>query len=105
MYGPQYRDKFEESLRKNIEPCDSLQTFFVLHSLGIDICSNRSVFIIHSVVSIGGGTGSGVGSYIVSMLEDLYPEVYRFSTCVFPSEDDDVVTSPYNAILAAVWCI
>ena len=51
---------------------------------------------------IGGGTGSGVGSYIVSMLEDLYPEVYRFSTCVFPTEDDDVVTSPYNAILAAV---
>ncbi len=51
---------------------------------------------------IGGGTGSGVGSYIVNMLQDLYPEVYRFSTCVFPTEDDDVVTSPYNAILAAV---
>ena len=51
--------------------------------------------------SLGGGTGSGVGTYIVSMLEDLYPDVYRFSTCVFPSEDDDVVTSPYNAILAS----
>ena len=82
VYGPQYRAKFEESLRKSIEHCDSLQTFFVLHSLG-------------------GGTGSGVGTYIVSMLEDLYPDVYRFSTCVFPSEDDDVVTSPYNAILAS----
>jgi tubulin epsilon len=57
-----FRCKFEESLRKSIEHCDSLQTFFVLHSLG-------------------GGTGSGVGSYIVSMLEDLYPDVYRFSTC------------------------
>jgi tubulin epsilon len=34
VYGPQYRAKFEESLRKNIELCDSLQTFFVLHSLG-----------------------------------------------------------------------
>jgi tubulin epsilon len=35
VYGPQYRNKFEESLRKNIEHCDSLQTFFLIHSLGI----------------------------------------------------------------------
>ena len=34
VYGPQYRNKFEESLRKNIEHCDSLQTFFLIHSLG-----------------------------------------------------------------------
>jgi tubulin epsilon len=26
--------------------------------------------------------------------------VFRFSTCVFPSEDDDVITSPYNSMLA-----
>lgn len=80
-YGPQYRDKFEESLRKIVEHCDSLQNFIVTHSLG-------------------GGTGSGVGTYLVGLLHDLYPEVYRFSTCVFPSEDDDVVTSPYNSTLA-----
>ena len=49
----------------------------------------------------GGGTGSGVGSYIINMLEDVYPDIYRFATCVFPAEDDDVVTSPYNSILAS----
>jgi tubulin epsilon len=27
--------------------------------------------------------------------------VFRFSTAVFPSEEDHVVTSPYNALLAA----
>lgn len=81
MYGPQYRDKFEEGVRRNAEQCDSLQTFLVTHSLG-------------------GGTGSGVGSYIVGLLDELYPEVYRFSACVFPSEDNDVVTSPYNSTLA-----
>ena len=32
--------------------------------------------------------------------EDNFPEVYRFTTSVFPSEDDDVVTSPYNSMLA-----
>ena len=30
----------------------------------------------------------------------MYPSVFRFSTCVFPSNDDDVITSPYNAMLA-----
>ena len=77
VYGPQYRANFEEGLRKNAEHCDSLQTFLLLHSLG-------------------GGTGSGVGTYLLSILPELYPEVARFSICVFPSEDDDVITSPYN---------
>jgi tubulin epsilon len=82
LYGPKYRDKFEEGIRKNAEQCDSLQTFLVTHSLG-------------------GGTGSGVGTYVLGLLEDMYPEVYRFSACVFPSADDDVITSPYNAVLAS----
>lgn len=28
------------------------------------------------------------------------PQVYRFSMPVFPSKDDDVITSPYNALLS-----
>lgn len=80
-YGPKYRNQFEEGLRRNAEHCDSLQTFIVTHSLS-------------------GGTGSGVGTYILSLIHDLYPEVYRFSACVFPSEDNDVVTAPYNSTLA-----
>lgn len=80
-YGPQYRSRFEEGLRRNSENCDSLQTFIVTHSLS-------------------GGTGSGVGTYLLGLLDDLYPEVCRFSACVFPSEDNDVVTAPYNSVLA-----
>jgi tubulin epsilon len=49
---------------------------------------------------LGGGTGSGLGSYMLGALADEYPDVYRFSVSVFPSEDDDVVTSPYNAMLS-----
>ena len=48
--------------------------------------------------SMGGGTGSGLGTRILGMLEDDYPEVFRFSTVVFP--EDDVVTGPYNSLLA-----
>jgi tubulin epsilon len=50
--------------------------------------------------SLGGGTGSGLGTYIVKDLADLYPTVFRFNACVFPSNDDDVITSPYNSMLA-----
>ena len=35
------------------------------------------------------------------MLQDAYPNVFRFTASVFPSEEDDVVTSPYNSLLAA----
>jgi tubulin epsilon len=80
-YGPKYKLEIEEKVRSAAEKCDSLQGFFFLHSLG-------------------GGTGSGLGTYILEDLEDLYPSVFRFSTCVFPSQDDDVITSPYNSMLA-----
>eukprot|EP01038_Epipyxis_sp_PR26KG_P013995 gene13995-18768_t len=80
-YGPTYRNSFEEGLRRNAEHCDSLQTFLVTHSLG-------------------GGTGSGVGSYIIGLLAELYPKIYRFSSCVYPSKENDVVTSPYNTMLS-----
>ncbi|KNC48695.1 tubulin [Thecamonas trahens ATCC 50062] len=82
MYGPQYADALAESIRVQAEACDSLQSFFSLHSMG-------------------GGTGSGLGTFILNLLADEYPSVYRFTTAVFPSPDDDVVTSPYNSVLAA----
>jgi tubulin epsilon len=80
-YGRQYADDISESVRQTVEYCDSLQSFFLMHSLG-------------------GGTGSGLGTYILGMLEDQYSSTYRFTTAVFPSEDDDVITSPYNSVLA-----
>ena len=63
------------------EACDSPQSFFVMHSMG-------------------GGTGSGLGTFVLRMLQDEFPSLYRFNLAVFPSEDDDVITSPYNATLA-----
>ena len=80
--GPLYGERVMEQVRRQAERCDSLQSFFLLHS-------------------IGGGTGSGLGTYILGQLADHFPLVCRFATSVFPSEDDDVITSPYNAILSA----
>jgi len=33
---------------------------------------------------------------VLNLLAEEYPDVYRFTTAVYPSNDDDVITSPYN---------
>ncbi|XP_013804455.2 tubulin epsilon chain isoform X4 [Apteryx mantelli] len=81
LYGCQYRENIVEKLRKTAEHCDCLQCFFVIHSMG-------------------GGTGSGLGTFVLNLLEDEFPEVYRFVTSVYPSSEDDVIISPYNSVLA-----
>lgn len=80
-YGYQYKEKIANVIRKAAEECDCLQCFFCIHSMG-------------------GGTGSGVGTFVLRLLEDEYPNIYRFVTAVYPSNDDDVITSPYNSLLA-----
>ena len=50
LYGPQYRDNLLDSIRRPVEACESLQSFLLLQSLG-------------------GGTGSGLGCYILNLLE------------------------------------
>ncbi|SBT43809.1 tubulin epsilon chain, putative [Plasmodium ovale wallikeri] len=79
-YGRMYESLIDNVIRKNVEKCDSLQSFYITSSLG-------------------GGTGSGLGSYILEMLSDNYKQI-KFSNCVFPSACDDVITSPYNSFFA-----
>lgn len=50
-YGETYGGSVMEKVRFAVEACDSLQAFFCVNSLG-------------------GGTGSGLGSYILERLED-----------------------------------
>lgn len=62
---------------------DSLEGFVLLHS-------------------IAGGTGSGMGSYILERLNDHYPKKLVQTYSVFPNwEEDqsDVVVQPYNSVL------
>ena len=80
-YGPMYRNNIFEKIRKETEHADSLQCFLLFHSLG-------------------GGTGSGLGSYILQELSDEYSKTFRFTSSVFPSKNDDVITSPYNCAMA-----
>ena len=50
--------------------------------------------------SIAGGTGSGMGSYLLEMLNDYFPKKLIQTYSVFPNQDDaDVVVQPYNSML------
>lgn len=53
FYGPKYHEFVTEKVRATVEECDSLQSFFLVHSLG-------------------GGTGSGLGSYIMEVLQVFF---------------------------------
>ncbi|KAA0185143.1 Tubulin epsilon chain [Fasciolopsis buskii] len=95
FYGNRYHKELVEVIRKSAELCDCLQCFFLIHSLGGgEWLADK--FELTTVV----GTGSGIGTHILRILADEYPSVYRIVTAVFPSLDDDVITSPYNTVLS-----
>ncbi|KAF5219353.1 putative epsilon tubulin [Trypanosoma cruzi] len=80
-YGDKYIDSISDSVRGQVECCDSIQSFFVMHSLS-------------------GGTGSGLGTRVLGMLEEEFPHIFRICPVVMPGAVDDVVTAPYNTAFA-----
>lgn len=58
-HGPQYKSKILTVIRRAVEKCDFLQGFL--------LCFSTS-----------GGTGSGVGSFVLELLVDNYPEIDRY---------------------------
>jgi tubulin gamma len=48
--------------------------------------------------SIAGGTGSGLGSFVLERLNDKFPKKLIQTYSVFPN-DGDVVVQPYNSLL------
>ena len=65
----------------------------------IDKCDNvGGVIILHS---LGGGTGSGLGSLIIEGIKEQRPEVPILSCAILPSPQvSSVVTEPYNTVFA-----
>merc|ERR1712226_1365828 len=65
-------------VRKEAEGCDCLQGFTLSHSLG-------------------GGTGSGMGTLLISKIREEYPDRVMCTYSVFPSPKvSDTVVEPYN---------
>lgn len=80
--GAELAELVTEGVRKQVEACDCFLGFQFTHS-------------------IGGGTGSGLGSLLIANLREQYCDRLLTSYTVFPSlVASDIVTEPYNAILS-----
>merc|ERR1712110_833682 len=80
--GAELIDEVMDATRQKAESCDQLQGFQVCHS-------------------IGGGTGSGMGTLLISKVREEYPDRIMSTYSVFPSPKvSDVVVEPYNSMLS-----
>lgn len=61
-------------------------------------CSYAGFQVCHS---LGGGTGSGMGTLLISKIREEYPDRMMLTFSVFPSPKvSDTVVEPYNATLS-----
>ena len=80
--GAELVDSVLDVVRKEAEGCDCLQGFQLTHSLG-------------------GGTGSGMGTLLISKIREEYPDRIMSTFSVVPSPKvSDTVVEPYNATLS-----
>jgi len=80
--GSELVDQVLDVVRRELESCDCLQGFQICHSLG-------------------GGTGSGLGTLLLAKIREEYPERLISTYSVLPSQKvTDTVVEPYNATLS-----
>ena len=80
--GAEMADEILDMTRKESEMCDSLHAFQIIHSLG-------------------GGTGSGLGTLLIDKLREEYPTKQNCSFTVMPHITvTSGPTDPYNVVFA-----
>ncbi|KAI9764218.1 MAG: gamma-tubulin [Geoglossum simile] len=81
--GEAVHEEVMEMIDREADGSDSLEGFMLLHS-------------------IAGGTGSGLGSFMLERLNDRFPKKLIQTYSVFPDTQNggDVVVHPYNSLLA-----
>jgi tubulin beta len=80
--GQELAESILDVVRKESESCDALQGFQLVHSLG-------------------GGTGSGLGTLLLNKLREEYPDRILSTYSIVPSPKvSEVVVEPYNCTLS-----
>ncbi|KAJ2159766.1 Tubulin beta-4 chain [Coemansia sp. RSA 552] len=80
--GAELLDAVLDTVRRDVEACDLLSGFQLCHS-------------------IGGGTGSGMGSLMLQKIREEYPDRMMSTFTVIPSQlTSDAVVEPYNSVLS-----
>lgn len=71
VHGPRHRDMVEELVRREVERCDRLSGLMAM-------------------MSVAGGTGSGVGTYVTRCLRDTYPKSFILNHLIWPYDTGEV---------------
>ncbi len=79
--GAEIMESVMDVVRREAEKTDALQGFQLTHSLG-------------------GGTGSGLGTLLLSRIREEFPDRMLSTYSVLPSVISDTITEPYNAVLS-----
>lgn len=79
-HGPQHKETVEDLLRREVERCDRLAGIFAM-------------------MSVAGGTGSGVGTYVTQCLRDAYPRSFILNHLTWPYASGEVIVQNYNSVL------
>ncbi|KAA8593909.1 hypothetical protein FQN60_004743 [Etheostoma spectabile] len=80
VHGPRHRAVVEELVRREVERCDRLAGLMAM-------------------MSVAGGTGSGVGTYATQCLRDIYPKSFILNHLTWPYGTGEVIVQNYNSVL------
>ncbi|XP_022365342.1 tubulin delta chain isoform X2 [Enhydra lutris kenyoni] len=80
VHGPRHEESIMNLIQKEVEKCDSLSGFFI-------------------IMSMAGGTGSGLGAFVTQNLQDQYSNSLKMNHIIWPYETGEVIVQNYNSIL------
>lgn len=80
FYGPQAENIVMDMIQREAEKCDHLGGFVIL-------------------MSVAGGTGSGVGAYITRCIREAHPNAFILNQVVWPYCTGEVIVQNYNTLL------
>ncbi|XP_033618825.1 tubulin delta chain isoform X2 [Fukomys damarensis] len=80
VHGPKHKESIMNLIQKEVEKCDSLNGFFI-------------------IMSMAGGTGSGLGAFLTQQLQDHYSNALKMNQIIWPYGTGEVIVQNYNSIL------
>ncbi|XP_038659780.1 tubulin delta chain [Scyliorhinus canicula] len=80
VHGPRHEEAVMDLVRREVEKCERLSGFFAM-------------------MSLAGGTGSGLGTYVTQCLRDMYPNSFILNQLTWPYGTGEVIVQNYNMVL------
>ncbi|NWS96855.1 TBD protein, partial [Mionectes macconnelli] len=80
VHGPRHKESIMDLVQKEAEKCDRLGGFV-------------------TIMSMAGGTGSGLGAFVTQCLRDAFPASFILNHVIWPYGTGEVIVQNYNSVL------